>query len=244
MTRIYNYLIGTLLAAPMFASAATSYNLSNDFSNISNPNGAWSFLQGTTLLTPQIPLNNGNPLYPAATSGYFGTSPDLWTNTPDVIKAAVNGSSAGETNADFLAGDVIVHSPNGGDPLFIVWTAPTAGTIDFTSDIWYSHSVVSRSNDVSVSLGGSSLGTAAISNSSYGDRSTPWHLSGNNLAVIAGDTLVFAFSKSAGQSFGSLDGIGVDISFVSAVPEPETYAMLLAGLGLIGFSARIRKQTV
>ena len=28
---------------------------------------------------------------------------------------------------------------------------------------------------------------------------------------------------------------------VTAVPEPETYAMLLAGLGLIGFSARRRK---
>ena len=26
--------------------------------------------------------------------------------------------------------------------------------------------------------------------------------------------------------------------FASAVPEPETYAMLLAGLGLIGFAAR------
>lgn len=29
---------------------------------------------------------------------------------------------------------------------------------------------------------------------------------------------------------------------VSPVPEPETYAMLLAGLGLIGFAARRRKQ--
>lgn len=29
---------------------------------------------------------------------------------------------------------------------------------------------------------------------------------------------------------------------VSAVPEPETYAMLLAGLGLVGFMARRRKQ--
>lgn len=28
---------------------------------------------------------------------------------------------------------------------------------------------------------------------------------------------------------------------IAAVPEPETYAMLLAGLGLIGFSARRRK---
>ena len=29
---------------------------------------------------------------------------------------------------------------------------------------------------------------------------------------------------------------------VSAVPEPETYAMLIAGLGLLGFAARRRKQ--
>ncbi len=38
-------------------------------------------------------------------------------------------------------------------------------------------------------------------------------------------------------------GIGQvnDTPFVSAVPEPETYAMLLAGLGLIGFTARRRK---
>jgi hypothetical protein len=31
-------------------------------------------------------------------------------------------------------------------------------------------------------------------------------------------------------------------SNVVAVPEPETYAMLLAGLGLLGFAARRRKQ--
>jgi hypothetical protein len=30
---------------------------------------------------------------------------------------------------------------------------------------------------------------------------------------------------------------------VSAVPEPETYAMMLAGLGLLGFVARRRKKT-
>ena len=31
---------------------------------------------------------------------------------------------------------------------------------------------------------------------------------------------------------------------VNAVPEPETYAMLLAGVGLLGFVARRRKQAL
>lgn len=33
----------------------------------------------------------------------------------------------------------------------------------------------------------------------------------------------------------------INIANIAAVPEPETYAMLLAGLGLIGFTARRRK---
>ena len=41
-------------------------------------------------------------------------------------------------------------------------------------------------------------------------------------------------------------GAGTDNDYlvwgVSAIPEPETYAMLLAGLGLLGFAARRRKQ--
>jgi hypothetical protein len=32
-----------------------------------------------------------------------------------------------------------------------------------------------------------------------------------------------------------------NVTISAAVPEPETYAMLLAGLGLLGFAARRRK---
>ena len=45
--------------------------------------------------------------------------------------------------------------------------------------------------------------------------------------------------------FGHINASGstpVEITFTSApVPEPETYAMLLAGLGVLGFAARRRK---
>ncbi len=39
------------------------------------------------------------------------------------------------------------------------------------------------------------------------------------------------------------DGDWIVVDNVTAVPEPETYAMLLAGLGLLGFMARRRKET-
>lgn len=44
-------------------------------------------------------------------------------------------------------------------------------------------------------------------------------------------------------NFGLIDGIGDNaVAFAPAVPEPETYAMLLAGLGLMGTIARRRKS--
>jgi hypothetical protein len=43
-------------------------------------------------------------------------------------------------------------------------------------------------------------------------------------------------------NFGLLDGIGDNAAgFATAVPEPESYAMLLAGLGMIGTIIRRRK---
>ena len=50
---------------------------------------------------------------------------------------------------------------------------------------------------------------------------------------------VTGHSAAAGGTFASYSGT----MNVSAIPEPETYAMLLAGLGLIGFMARRRKES-
>lgn len=44
-----------------------------------------------------------------------------------------------------------------------------------------------------------------------------------------------------GTSYASVDQVSYGFS-VTAVPEPETYLMLGAGLGLVGFAARRRKQ--
>lgn len=48
-------------------------------------------------------------------------------------------------------------------------------------------------------------------------------------------------SISAAFYAANLDDFVLTGPGVSAIPEPETYAMLLAGLGLLGFAARRRK---
>jgi hypothetical protein len=57
--------------------------------------------------------------------------------------------------------------------------------------------------------------------------------------------LLTGFSNLRSVELGSLGRgyVAVDNIMVAApVPEPETYAMMLAGLGLLGFAARRRKQ--
>ena len=49
---------------------------------------------------------------------------------------------------------------------------------------------------------------------------------------FTGDHLGFA-----GSALPRMD----NLTFTTPIPEPETYAMLLAGLGLLGFAARRRK---
>lgn len=233
------FLVMGAMACP---ASATIYSLSGDFSNASNPNGVWSITQGTSLLSHYPQPSDGNTLDYAAASGYWGVGPSFNTDVPVVLKTTAGGSGAYNTN-DFLAGDVIAHSPNSGAALFINWTAPSAGKISFSSNLWYAHSPVTRSNDISALLGGSLLGTVTVDNTH--NRSSPiTTLSGSNLTVAAGEVLAFEFVRSSGQPYGSIDGIAETVNFapsVAGVPEPATWALMLFGFGSLGAVLRRRR---
>lgn len=67
--------------------------------------------------------------------------------------------------------------------------------------------------------------------------------SGNNATTLIGNLAAGQYHLDISGNFGSTAQMGQYSVALQAlpVPEPETYAMLLAGLGLIGFMARRRK---
>ncbi len=74
-------------------------------------------------------------------------------------------------------------------------------------------------------------------------------LIGTDATVTSGDaagtySFILGYNDSAGAAtLGDWDDFVVGVNFVAApIPEPETYAMMLAGLGLLGVAARRRKQ--
>ena len=124
-------------------------------------------------------------------------------------------------------------------------------------------------NNVSIDLSGSP-GPGSLSQSFYAQQGTTYTLTwdffknggGTDLTVsFAGQTHVYApaaaptsasllwtalstgtqtvsFGGGPGNSGPTLD----NVTLTAAVPEPQTYALLIAGLGVVGFVAKRRKQ--
>ncbi len=105
---------------------------------------------------------------------------------------------------------------------------------------WYSaRPGTGATNDLSFTFDGSAPVTVlngvsnARSDHSWLNYSTVINFDGNGL-------LTFYASGISDSYGGSLDMV----SFTSLIPEPETYVMLLTGLGLLGFVAHRRKKNI
>lgn len=98
---------------------------------------------------------------------------------------------------------------------------------------------------LSFDLAGSQRGTSETVDVSFGSTNASFSLNSAdpfstyvlNFTPISSGSYSFGYQNSGGDNVGIL----LDNVSVSAVPEPETYAMLLVGLGLLGFTVRRRK---
>lgn len=169
----------------------------------------------------------------------FGTSAmaDTIGLTPQTINLTDNagffGDVLGANNMGNTFSDKFTFSVTGTSAMnlnaIVSSISPSATTgLDFTG----------------LSLYGVGTGGAAdkLIASGSGNASGPidvWTLSTNSLT--AGNYYLQVSGKMVGTTAGSFGG--AMMMMAAPVPEPETYGMMLAGLGVLGFLARRRKQT-
>lgn len=112
----------------------------------------------------------------------------------------------------------------------------SAGTwYDLAFDYSPREGVAEASNQIKVWWGNDVLTTPPLKGFNAGPGNN-WSTYTFKVQGTGNDKLFFDALGTNDSYGGSLDNIRV-----TAVPEPETYAMLLAGLGMIGFMSRRRK---
>lgn len=210
-----------------FDAQATVWDLATDFSTTSNPNGVWSYTEG------------GNPIAPIA--GGWG---NYSTYDGSILK--LDDSWVG--THDTQAGDVVVHSlsiPYGGASTFVgvTFTSPLTGLYNISGQAWDAE-FSGRNANWTLSVNGQLV--AEYTNGVYGlyrnDAAAQFSnnvlagksLNGVNLA--AGEQITFLTQTTTYYGYF----MGVNLT-VAAVPEPEEWAMMLLGFGLVGFQVK-RKQ--
>lgn len=161
------------------------------------------------------------------------TSNDSIHYTFDLQALSTFGSLFGNANASI--GGVVFNTPN---------AAPVVDSVQLANGTWGVGSIWHL--PYSFQLGGIAFDfTEALT----GNGSADSHLSSGERVVwqtTFAQPTTFAAPPFALKVFGIGTNDGAYAFYaptsVSPIPEPETYCMLLAGLGILGFAARRRKQ--
>ncbi len=168
------------------------------------------------------------------------TSPDFATQGYTIIPAADGWTST--TNGIELQHNGVAGTPFSGPNLVELDTFVNSsmfvnlGAGHYTVSYYYSPrpGVGADSNGIGLSIGT----TALDSITGTGAGNTVWQLRSVTFTTTGGPLTFSAFGNSEGVG-GYLDSITI-----SAVPEASTWAMLIAGFGMVGFAARRRGRAV
>ena len=234
MKKIFVVLAFFVLLTVGLPSDVFSFSLVDDWSNSVNPNGPWSYNEGSN------PLKFNIANWPA---GEFGSSQTAWANgntTHDLVPGWMKSVSTPGGDFDWLEGDVLVHSTDawsgqGHGLANVTWTAPLTGTFDIAGGVWLGRDRLGRSNDWSLTLNGTLLDSGSLTSTDAFSRASPDTFSIVGQSITAGDILKLEVAKTS--KYGEFVGVNLTIT-----PEPMAMTLFLIGGMPIAFSLYKKKK--
>jgi hypothetical protein len=197
--------------------ATTAYNILKGQPVTSNLTGTdLGFYNSVNPLTPGVYKFNSSAQLTGTLTLDFGATPDALF----VFQIGSTLTTASASNVNVL---------NGGTNSGVFWQVGSSATLGTTTSF---EGNIIADQSVTLNTGATILCGRAIALNAAVTMDT--NTISNDCTALNGPNKI--------NDFGSAGFSGGTLAAVTAVPEPETYAMLLAGLGLIGFTARRRKN--
>lgn len=193
---------------------AQTYDLKTDWSDVSNPNGVWSYLVDG--VAPSASIRGSDTFGPPGPPVIWGAGHIGWSQS--------NGSQSGYLDDEI--GDIYGHEEIAA-PISITWTSPSADTVHAFGGLWAMRE--GRSNDWSIVLNGVTLqASGVVADGDPFDRNNPNPFDFTTF-VNPGDVLELTISPTSGQLSG--DYVGANFT-VEVIPEPSGTWLVAAGLML------------
>ena len=212
-------------------SAGVVHDLTADWSESFNPNGAWSYLQGTT------------PLGHLASWGSFPATQPAWATAASGAGHVPSFYKAVTAEHDYLVGDVVIHSRDDGSgggqgDARLRFTAPSSGVYRVDLDAWIVRDI-GRSVPWTLAVEGSPIDTGTVSSGDGFSRANPDGFS-QSVSLAAGDTVDFVLNTPGGvpgDLVGTrlrLEAFGIDVDGDGEL-QPLTDGLLILRY-LFGFT--------